>query len=251
MPTWDADQYLRFDDARTRPASDLLARIELGRPESVVDVGCGPGNSTELLRDRWPAARVIGLDSSPDMIDRARERVDGSTFVESDLWAWEPAAPVDVVFSNAVLHWLDDHREVFDRLMGWLAPGGTLAVQMPANYDQPSHVIMRQMAGDRGLGEVLRHPVGTPEDYYRRLAGPGRRLDIWTTEYLHVLTGADPVVEWVRGTGLRPVLDRLDDEEGAEFLARYTAAVGRAYPPETDGTTLLPFRRLFIIVRLD
>lgn len=252
MPTWDVDQYLRYGDARTRPARDLLAQVRRPRPELVVDVGCGPGNSTQLLRDRWSEARLIGVDSSPDMIARARARVDGAVFVLSDLRAWQPPEPVDVVFSNATLHWLDDHDEVFGDLIGWLAPGGTLAVQMPANFDQPSSVIMHRLAAELGLEGLLRlEPVASPRAYYRLLARPGREVEIWTTEYLHVLTGEDPVVEWVRGTGLRPVLDHLSDEEGAVFLSRYSTAIRQAYPPEPDGTTLFPFRRMFVIVRLD
>lgn len=254
MPTWDPDRYLRFDDARTRPARDLLAAVSHEGPGTVVDVGCGPGNSTALLARRWPEARLIGLDASPEMLDRAREAVPSAELVQADLTTWTPPEAVDVVFCNATLQWVENHGDVFDHLLGWLGPTGTLAVQMPANFDQPSHVEMRRQASsppwaDR-LGGVLREqPVATPAEYHRQLSDPGREVDIWLTEYLHVLTGPDPVVGWVRGTGLRPVLDLLSEEDRREFLAAYAARMRRSYPPQEDGTTLFPFRRIFVVVR--
>lgn len=252
MPSWDSPQYLRFEDARTRPAGDLLARILTPAPVTVVDVGCGPGNSTRLLVDRWPEAQVTGIDSSSSMLDEARAEVPEASFVESDLRLWEPSHPVDVVFANATLQWLDDHPTVLLQLLSWLAPGGVLAVQMPHNYDSPSHVLMRELASsDRWwhrLGGVLREaPVAPAADYFRLLNGHGP-VDMWITEYLHALAGADPILEWVKGTGLRPVLDRLDQEEADEFIGAYSVALRRAYPPEEDGTTLFPFRRLFFVV---
>lgn len=253
MPTWHPAQYLRFADHRTRPARDLLAAIEVDSPRSVIDVGCGPGNSTALLAGRWPGAAVVGMDSSAAMVERARQALPDVRFVEADLRDWSPDDPVDVVFSNATLQWLDDHPTVFARLLSWLAPGGVLAVQMPANFDQPSHVLMRELASsarwsDR-VGDVLREsPVAAPGDYWRMLAPQGS-VDIWTTEYLQLLEGENPVTEWVRGTGLRPVLDRLDETEAAAFVAEYSQLMARAYPRQADGTTLFPFRRLFIAVR--
>jgi trans-aconitate 2-methyltransferase len=252
MPSWDSVQYLQFEDARTRPAQDLLARVPLPAPNTVVDVGCGPGNSTRLLAERWPNASVIGLDASAEMLARAREVVAEATYVEADLRNWSPETPVDLVFSNATLQWVEDHPAALDHLLGWLAPGGALAVQMPDNFDQPSHVLMRHVASrDRWrlhLAGVLREaPVASAVDYYRMLSD-GHRVDIWTIEYLHVLTGGDPVLDWVRGSGLRPVLDRLDERGGEEFVAEYAAALREAYQPEPDGTTLFPFRRLFFVV---
>lgn len=256
MPTepfaWDPSQYLHFEDARTRPARDLLARIPPSSPQTVVDVGCGPGNSTLLLRGRWPDAAIVGLDTSSRMLAEARTAVPEATYVEADLRSWRPERPVDVVFSNATLQWVEDHRRVIRHLLTWLGSGGVLAVQMPDNFQAPSHVLMRQLAsGDRWrhrLGGVLREaPVASPAEYQRLLADRGR-LDIWTVEYLHVLTGTDPVLEWVRGSGLRPVLDRLDPEEAEEFVAAYVAELREAYPREPDGTTLFPFRRLFFVV---
>lgn len=252
MPTWDSQQYLRFEAARTRPARELLARVPVVAPRRVVDAGCGPGNSTRLLADRWPDAAVTGVDSSAPMLDRARAAVPEAAFVEADLLDWAPESPVDVVLSNATLQWLDDHPSVLTHLLSWVAPGGVLAVQMPDNYDQPSHVLMRRLATgdrwrDRLAGALREAPVAPPAEYHRMLRSHGD-VDVWTTRYLHVLEGTDPVLEWVRGTGLRPVLDRLDAAEAAEFVEAYAAALRDAYPPEPDGTTLFPFRRLFLVV---
>ncbi|MFP3915373.1 MAG: methyltransferase domain-containing protein [Actinomycetota bacterium] len=251
MPSWDSARYLQFEEHRTRPARDLLARVPHQDPATVIDVGCGPGNSTSLLLHRWPRSTITAIDSSPEMLAQAGRSVPGVTFVESDLRAWRPPRPADVVFSNATLQWLGDHPAVLDHLLSWLAPGGALAVQMPRNYAHPSHLRMRELAGARGevLRGVLRvDPVATPIEYYRMLAGAGRHVDVWETEYLHVLEGDDPVVEWLRGSGLRPVLDRLGPEEGEGFVAEFAAAMRDAYPPEPDGTTLFPFLRLFFVV---
>lgn len=251
MPSWDSTQYLQFEEYRTRPARDLLARVPAERPGTVVDVGCGPGNSTRLLRERWPEASLIGIDSSAPMLERATDAVPDARFVEADLREWAPGVSVDVIFSNATLQWLGDHPAVFDHLLSWLAPGGTLAVQMPRNYSEPSHVRMRELAeswGERLEGVLRVAPVGTAAEYHRMLAGPGRKVDGWETEYLHVLEGEDPVVEWMRGSGLRPVLDRLDPPTGEEFVAAYAAAMRDVYPREPDGTTLFPFQRVFMVV---
>lgn len=256
MPSWDPDQYLRFAEHRTRPAHDLLARVTITDPDVVVDVGCGPGNSTSLLARRWPAASLIGLDSSEEMLNRARETLTRARFIHANLAEWQPDQLVGVVFANATLQWVDDHSSVLTHLVSWLAPGGFLAVQMPTNFDQPSHAEMRRLANSarwqEQVGGVLRErPVLPAEEYARLLNNPGSTVDVWVTEYLHVLTGPDPVVAWVRGTGLRPVLDRLDPQGADEFLHTYAAAMREAYPPERDGTTLFPFRRLFIVCRRD
>jgi trans-aconitate 2-methyltransferase len=253
VPSWDASQYSVFLDDRTRPARDLLARVDVDAPRRVLDVGCGPGNSTALLRARWPGAEIVGLDSSPEMLAKARQELPDVEFVEADLRDWVPPAPFDVVYSNATLHWVEDHPTTFQRLWEWVAAGGTLAVQMPANFDQPSHRLMRELAAsplwaDELEGVLSEEPVASPQTYHRLLSGPGRRVDIWTTEYLQVLTGEDPVLEWVRGSALRPVLDALSDEEAEEFVAAYAASLAEAYPPEDDGSTLFPFRRIFIVV---
>lgn len=253
MPTWDPATYLEFGAQRSRPASDLLAQVGIEHPDRIVDVGCGPGNSTALLTTRWPSAEVVGLDTSPEMIARGRDRLPDAEFVEGDLRSWSPPERVDLVFSNATLHWLDDHAGILARLLSWLTPGGVLAVQMPDNFGQPSHRLMREICSSprwsSSVGSVLRSdPVARPGEYVRLLKNRGS-VSVWTTEYLHVLTGSDAVVKWVRGAGLRPVLDRLSPEETDAFVAEYAEAVRDAYPPEPDGTTIFPFRRLFITVR--
>ncbi|CAN5769108.1 trans-aconitate 2-methyltransferase [soil metagenome] len=231
----------------------MLARIPLDSPALVVDAGCGPANSTTLLRDRWPAADITGIDSSPEMVFAARRALPGAHFEVADLLEWIPPEPVDVVFSNAVLQWVEDHQSVLDHLLGWLRPGGVLAVQMPANYDKPSHTIMRELAASDRWSAQLRgilraSPVAAAEEYFRLLSGSGRSVDVWTTEYLHVLDGESPVVDWVSGTGLRPLTDALGNDDRAVFLAEYAAAVDDAYPREPDGTTLFAFQRRFVVV---
>jgi trans-aconitate 2-methyltransferase len=255
MATWDPQQYLTFAGERARPALDLLGRIRAGAPATVFDLGCGAGNVTRVLAERWPGARVTGVDSSAAMLERARAAAPDLEFVARDLASWTAPAPAsaDVVFSNAALHWLDDHPALFARLMAQLAPGGTLAVQMPRNHGAASHSIMLEaahagpwrarLARVRGI-----RPVHEPAAYYRMLAPLAARLDIWETEYLHVLEGEDPVVAWTRGTGLRPYLDALDEEEQQrDFLSAYAERIARAYPPEPDGRTLFRFRRTFIV----
>jgi trans-aconitate 2-methyltransferase len=252
MPSWDPRQYLAFAGPRLRPALDLLAQVPLERPSMVYDLGCGPGNSTHLLAQRWPQANIVGVDSSPDMLATARAAAPAITFVEADIAAWMPPRPPDLLFSNATLHWLGDHDRLFPRLVRQLAPGGVLAVQMPHNHDSPSHLLIRK-AADSGpwrakLAHVRGiHPVAAPEAYYRMLAPHARSLDIWESDYLHVLEGDDPVVEWNKGTALRPYLDALDPPDRDAFLTDYAARVAAACPKEPDGRTLFLFRRLFIV----
>lgn len=251
--TWDPSRYLRFADARTRPAADLLRVVGVEAPDEVVDLGCGAGNVTRLLRRRWPAARIVGLDASATMLERARrDHHDLDVrWVEADLRDHVPARPVDVVFSNAVLHWLDDHDELVPRLLGWLRPGGVLAVQVPANHDQPSHVLARRIAVEGPWADRLRpllrpHPVEDPATYVDLLVPGSSTVDVWETVYWHRLSGDDPVAAWTAGSMLRPVLAALEPPEAELFVERYRIALRRAYPRRADGTTLFPFRRLFI-----
>ena len=255
MPTWDPSQYLKFSDHRLRPAIDLMARIPLAAPRSIYDLGCGPGNITRLLAERWPDAAVTGVDSSADMLAKAEREAPDVTFQLADITYWSPPAPADLLFSNAALHWLDDHAVLLPRLISHLAPGGMIAIQMPANHASPSHLLMEEVAADdrwcaklAALRQVYRS-VEAPESYYRMLAPLLRDLDIWETTYLHVLGGENPVVEWTKGTALRPYLDALAGPERGAFLAAYQARIAAAYPKQPDGNTLLPFRRLFLIGR--
>jgi len=253
MADWSAEQYLKFEDERTRPARDLLAQIPLTDPRKVVDLGCGPGNSTELLVKRWPRAAVIGVDTSADMLRQARERLPGHTFIEANIAHWAPPAGTDVLFANAIFQWVPGHLKQLQRLLGALPPGGVLAVQMPDNFDEPSHVLMREVAQlepwRKALGESarLRDDIPKPGGYYDALGPLCTRLEIWHTIYNHVLDDANAIVEWVKGTGLRPFLDPLEAPERKQYLAEYTARIAASYLPQADGKVLLRFPRLFIV----
>ena len=253
MPTWDPNQYLKFSDHRVRPALDLMARIPLDAPRAIYDLGSGPGNITRLLAERWPGAAVTGVDSSADMLAKARTEAPGVAFQQADIAHWSPPAPADLIFSNATLHWLDDHAGLLPRLASQLAPGGMLAVQMPCNRDSPSHLLMDEAAADgpwRAKLSRLRPVYGSVQEldaYYRILAPVARSVEIWETTYLHVLAGDNPVAEWTKGTALRPYLDALDETERAAFFAAYAQRIATAYPKQPDGNTLLPFRRIFFI----
>ncbi|MDP6515580.1 MAG: methyltransferase domain-containing protein [Alphaproteobacteria bacterium] len=248
---WDPAQYLAFDAPRLEPAIDLLNRIHLDAPEIIYDLGCGPGTVTRMLRERWPEARVTGLDNSPEMLAQAPRNCPGAIWWEADIATWEPSGPADLIYSNAALQWLSDHETLFPRLLGALAPGGVLAVQMPRNHQSPSWTLIAETAQDGPWAErlrplVRRSPVGVTAYYYDLLAAHTSALSIWETEYLHVLEGDNPVVAWTRSTALRPLLDALDGEQAPAFEAAYAERIRAAYPPRADGRTLFPFRRLFI-----
>ena len=250
--TWDPDRYLRFADHRARPGLELIARIPDVEPRTVVDLGCGPGNLTKVLAERWPSASVIGIDSSAEMIDRARAEYPDLTWRLADIAEWEPREPVDVIYSNATLHWLADHHELVPRLRSFLAPGGVLAIQMPDNWSAPTHQIPMSILDEgewpaEAVEALLRDPIASPSDY-RRWVAPAS-TDIWRTTYHQELTGEDPVWTWVTGSLLRPVLAALDEGHREVFGAECRARYAEAYPPEPDGVTIVPFSRLFIVAR--
>ena len=250
---WDPSQYLTFADLRLRPALELLASVPLIKPTSVVDLGCGTGNVTRYLRERWPNARIVGVDNSADMLRRAEaEALEGVSWEAADLESWQPEAPVEVLYSNAALHWATHHETLFPRLLSYLAPGGVLAVQMPRNFGAPSHQLMYQVARQGPWAERLNHvhrrvPVEPPTYYYNLLADRVTKLEIWETEYLQVLEGDHPVAEFTKGTWLKPMLDALEEPDRGAFEQAYRLAVRDAYPPQADGRTLFPFRRVFIL----
>ena len=252
--TWQPERYLAFADQRTRPALDLLARVPLAHPARVADLGCGPGNSTALLAQRWPEAAVIGVDSSPEMLAQARVSGVRATWIDADIGGWTPDRPLDLIYANAALQWLGEHAVLLPRLLGRLRADGVLAVQMPRNFEEPSHALLRETArsgpwADRLTGTLERPPVAAPAWYHDLLAPHAAALDIWETEYLHVLAGDDPVLSWTRGTALRPIMQVLDAAQFAAFETAYAARLRAAYPRRIDGCTLFPFRRLFIVAR--
>jgi trans-aconitate 2-methyltransferase len=251
---WDPAQYLKFADHRLRPAIDLLNRIDLTDPGEVFDLGAGAGNVTKLLKARWPSARVTGVDASQEMLDKAAAAAPDISWERADLASWRPPRPADLIYSNATLHWLPGHDQLFPALFAALAPGGVLAVQMPRNFSAPSHTVITDVARNgpwrARLEPLLRlAPTAEPAFYFGLLATRSAALDIWETEYLQILEGEHPVKEWVKGTWLRPLLDALEEPERARFEARYAELVAQAYPRRPDGHTLFPFRRLFIVAK--
>jgi trans-aconitate 2-methyltransferase len=250
---WDPAQYQRFGDERSRPFFDLVGRVAAAAPDVVVDLGCGPGTLTAALARRWPGAKVLGIDSSAEMIETALALPDVGqrlSFALGDVRDWKPDGRVDVIVSNAVLQWVPDHLGVLARWAGFLPAGGWLAFQIPGNFDQPSHLALRELAGsDRWrpllAGVQLNRQAADPADYLDLLAAVGFEVDAWETTYLHVLHGDDPVVDWYAGTGLRPVLAALPADLAQEFVAEYRARMLEAYPAAAYGTAF-PFRRVFV-----
>lgn len=252
--TWDPDRYLTYADERGRPFVELMARVGAEAPASVVDLGCGPGNLTSLLRERWPDADISGLDSSPEMIEQARSAEPSITFEVADLRGWAAAGdPVDVLISNATLQWVPDHLDLLPSLVGRVRPGGWLALQVPGNFEEPSHTIRRDLAAEAPYAEHTRD-VAVPSShdpvvYLEALAGLGCTVDAWETTYLHVLTGPDPVFAWVSGTGARPTLQALPDDLRPAFEDEFRRRLRAAYP-ERDGRVVLPFRRVFAVAQV-
>lgn len=253
--SWNPTQYRKFSAARLRPAIDLLARVELESPRTIVDLGCGEGTATRLLRERWPRAELTGVDHSEAMLRVAMQELDGVRWRHGDLAQWRSPQPVDLMFSNAALHWLPDHERLFLRLLEDIAPGGVLAVQMPCNFRSPSHTLIAEIAMSgpwrAKLHSLVRPlPVAEPAFYYDLLAPVARHLDIWETEYLHLLRGEHAVAEWTKGTWRKPFLDALTKGEQTKFEREYRDRVAAAYPPRPDGAVLYPFRRLFIVAHV-
>lgn len=249
--TWSAKQYTMFEQQRTRPVRDLVAAIPNTDVGTAVDLGCGPGNSTQVLAERFPHAHITGLDSSDDMLRDARKRLPALSFELADIGAWRPAQPFDVILANASLQWLPDHASFYPHLINQLAPGGTLAVQTPDNLDEPAHRLAREVAAqgpwDAKIGAVKHNERHSASYYFELLNRHCSTVDVWRTTYHHPLADHGAVVEWFKGSALRPFLAPLNDDEKAAFLQAYQARITQAYPALADGTVLLPFPRLFII----
>ena len=254
MTDWDPGLYLRFADERLRPALDLLAQVPLQAPASVVDLGCGPGNITGILRHRFPRAELVGIDGSAAMLEKARAAVTDARFDQADFFQWQPARPVDLIYSNAALQWVDRHAVLFPRLLSFLSPVGVLAVQMPVMQDTPLHRIARELAAADEWAGWLRDVVAVRgtlplTEYWDLLRPHVASLEMWQTTYMHALRGEHAVLDWASGSSLRPFLERLPEERRAAFRQAYSTAARRAYPPRADGTTILPFHRLFMVAR--
>ena len=251
--SWDPKTYLTFENERTRPAAELLARIPADNPKRVVDLGCGPGNSTALLASRWPDAALEGLDNSAEMLAQVKTTGIRATWIQSDIASWTPTQSFDVVYANAALQWVGHHDTLLPKLMSHVAPGGVFAFQVPKNFDEPSHVILRTLADEPRWRNALQsarewwsvHPA---EEYYAMLEPLASRIDIWETEYLQVLDGEDAVYRWTSGTGARPFINALSGQDQADFIAEYKTRLAKAYPMRPSGRTLFPFQRLFAVV---
>ncbi len=254
MHSWDPDRYLTYADERGRPFAELVARVGASEPTSVVDLGCGPGNLTALLVERWPSAQVLGLDSSPEMIEKARATTSAVEFVVGDLRDWAGGdARADVVVSNATLQWVPDHLDLLPGLVSRVTPGGWLAFQVPGNFDEPSHTIRDELAGEEPYAA---HAAGAarpgshhPVVYLDALRRLGCRVDAWETTYFHLLVGDDAVFTWVSGTGARPTLQALPEDLRPRFEEEFKRRLRAAYPPR-DGQVVLPFRRIFVVAQV-
>lgn len=252
--SWSPNQYLRFADHRARPGLELLARVPDVDPAAVFDLGSGTGNLTKVMSERWPGARVVGIDSSKEMIEASSSRYPDIPFGNEPIETWTPDEPVDVIFSNATLHWLDHHGRLLPRLFDFLRPGGVLAVQMPNNWNAPTHKIPEAVLAEPRWSDEQRHlmisdRLDEPADYRRYLIDDAETFDMWQTTYFQEMTGPDPVWEWTTGSVLRPVIQALEPEELADFESAVKAEYRRAYPPDHTGTVLLPFSRFFLVAK--
>ncbi|WP_312626438.1 trans-aconitate 2-methyltransferase [Scandinavium sp.] len=249
MADWNPSLYLQFASERTRPAAELLARIAKPAAKYVADLGCGPGNSTELLRAAWPEAVITGVDNSPAMLEKAQKALPDCQFVNADINQWRPEQPLDVLYANASLQWLSDHSTLFPHLTTLLGDEGVLAVQMPDNWQEPSHALMRQTASELGHPARGRVPLESVQTYYDLLSSNGCEVDIWRTTYFHPMASHQAIIDWLSATGLRPYLQDLDNVSQQAFLKRYLQLLEEHYPRQQNGQILLAFPRLFIIAR--
>ena len=253
MTTWEPQTYLRYADLRFRAGLDLMARIPANAYRVIYDLGCGTGHLTKILAERFPEATVTGVDSSPEMLAEAQREFPGIRWQQADIRAWSPDQIPDLIFTNAALHWVPDHERLLPRLVGMLREGGVLAMQVPRHFESPSHLELKAMVlgspwRDR-LEPLLLATIPPPEAYWRWLLPHARNVDIWESIYLQVLDGPDPVVNFMKGTALRPFLSALPESDGTEFVAEFATRMARAYPPESSGQTLFPFRRLFLVAQ--
>lgn len=245
MTAWDPDHYEQFFAERHQPGRDLIARIDATAPQRIVDLGCGTGRLTSELAVQWPKASVVGIDRSAEMIAAAPPT--GVTYELGDIETWAPSEPVDVLFANASLHWIADHERLFPNLVAMLSPGGTLAVQMPLSWEQPSHQILRDVGSEYGAS-ITAPPTLEPNDYHDVLTGHSA-TEVWVTTYYHVLTGDNPVFRWVSSTGIKRFLDRIHSEQHDDYLAECAKRMANAYPPNRRRETVFPFTRLFVLAR--
>ena len=251
MADWNPSLYLQYASERTRPAAELLSRVALENARTGVDLGCGPGNSTTLLHQRWPSARIIGVDSSPNMLNEARKALPDCHFVEANISKFRPEQSFDLLYANASLQWVPDHYELFPQLVSLLNYNGVLAVQMPDNWQEPTHVLMREVAYEQGYPDRGRTPLPGVHAYYDILTEAGCDVDIWRTTYYHIMESHQSIIDWVSSTGLRPWLQELSESEQRNYLARYHELLQEQYPLQENGNILLAFPRLFIVARRD
>lgn len=249
MADWSPTLYLQFGSERSRPAAELLGRVALENVRTVADLGCGPGNSTALLHHRWPLAKITGVDSSPNMLNEARVAFPNCHFVEADIGAFEVEQPLDLLYANASLQWVPDHYELFPHLVSQLKRNGVLAVQMPDNWLEPTHVLMREVAYEQGYPDRGRAPLPGVHAYYDILTEAGCDVDIWRTTYYHIMDSHQSIIDWVSATGLRPWLQDLSESEQRNYLARYHELLQEQYPLQENGKILLAFPRLFIVAK--
>ncbi|MNZ84992.1 Trans-aconitate 2-methyltransferase [compost metagenome] len=249
MADWNPSLYLQYGAERTRPAAELLARIALDDVSDVLDLGCGPGNSTALLHQRWPLARIMGVDNSPAMLEQARVAVPECRFIEADVRQFKPEHAVDLIYANASLQWIPDHYALLPHLISLLKLNGVLAVQMPDNTDEPSHVLMREVAYEQGYPNRAREPLPGIHAYYDILTEAGCDVDIWRTTYYHKMSSHQAIIDWVSATGLRPWMQELSENEQLTFLERYHELLVQQYPIQENGQILLAFPRLFFVAR--